>query len=46
MPQLENKIRRLAKAVVPRSVANSLEDAAKPELREEYERKMAERNGR
>lgn len=46
VPQLENKIRRLAKAVVPRSVANSLEDAAKPELREEYERKMAERNGR
>ena len=46
VPQLENKIRRLAKAVVPRSVADALEDAAKPELREEYERKMAERNGR
>lgn len=45
VPQLENKIRRLAKAVVPRSVADSLEDAARPELREEYERKMAEKNG-
>lgn len=46
VPQLENKIRRLAKAVVPRSVADSLEDAAKPELREEYERKLSEKNGR
>lgn len=41
VPQIEGMFRRLARAVVPASVAPKLEDAADPDMREEYESKRA-----
>lgn len=41
VPQIEGMFRRLARAVVPASVAPKLEDASDPDMREEYESKRA-----